>query len=306
MMIRQGGLRRNDRQRLNFARCACRTWLLWLLAALLVTPVSLVRAQSPSPSVEEIPMERCDGLPVIKVRATGAEMRFLVDTAATSILNLKSFSGGEWKQAEISSWKGTDAVQAKEISVMELEIGGHRLRNLRLRAIDLSGIARACGGKIDGILGFDLMEKVGITLNLKRQVAQVDVSADSLRARMQQMETAMHGCMAAFDTGNHPALEECFDPEIVLYTHQGEFHGRKQVMNYLHDQYLQYAPNVHYDEKLKDARLFGDVLWYTYDYSIETPREHITGHGMAMCRRNGARWRILNMHNSLLSTANGN
>jgi len=51
---------------------------------------------------------------------------------------------------------------------------------------------------------------------------------------------------------------------------------------------------------MKEARLFGDVLWYTYDYSLETPRERQTGHGMAMCRKSGPRWRIINMHNSLL------
>lgn len=310
MMQHHDGQRR-DNPILNGVRCACPPGLRWavlLLAAVLLDmfPLNLVpavHAQSPAPSVEEIPMEHCDGLPVIKVKAAGAEMRFLVDTAATSILNIKSFSGGEWKPAEVSSWKGTDAVQAKEISLPELEIGGHHLHNLRLRALDLSGISRSCGGRIDGILGFELMEKLGITLNLKRQIAQVDVSADGLRARLHEMENAMHGCMDAFDTGNRETLAECFDPEIVLYTHQGEFHGRKQVMEYLHEQYLKYAPNVHFDEKLKDARLFGDVLWYTYDYSIETPREHVNGHGMAMCRRNGARWRILNMHNSLMTAA---
>jgi len=41
------------------------------------------------------------------------------------------------------------------------------------------------------------------------------------------------------------------------------------------------------------------ALWYTYDYEIISPKEHLVGRGMSMCRKDGARWRILNMHNSL-------
>jgi len=42
----------------------------------------------------EVPIERCDRLPVVKVRIGSTEMRFLVDTAATTMLNLKSFTTG--------------------------------------------------------------------------------------------------------------------------------------------------------------------------------------------------------------------
>jgi len=46
------------------------------------------------------------------------------------------------------------------------------------------------------------------------------------------------------------------------------------------------------------VKLFGDALWYTYDYEIISPKEHLVGRGMSMCRKTGTRWRILNMHNS--------
>jgi hypothetical protein len=271
-------------------------------ALLMAAPILLLppAARSQTPPAQGIPIEHCDGLPVMKVRAAGVEKRFLVDTAANSILDSRSFSGGEWKHVEISSWKGADTAQAREITLTELEIGGRSVHNLKLRAIDLSGIAKTCGGKIDGILGFDLMEKMGITIDLKRKMAQIEDSPDMLRVRLNEMESAMHGCSAAFGLGNVAELAECFDPEIILYTHGGEFHGKKQVMDYLQGEYLKYAPNVNYTERMKEARLFGDVLWYTYDYSLETPRERQTGHGMAMCRRSGPRWRIINMHNSLL------
>lgn len=51
--------------------------------------------------------------------------------------------------------------------------------------------------------------------------------------------------------------------------------------------------NVH------DMKLFGNALWYTYDYDLDTPHFRSEGHGMAMCRKAEGRWRILNMHNSL-------
>ena len=273
---------------------------LFLLLIMIYLQAPPAWSQTPLSSTGEVPIEHCDGLPVIRVRAAGAEMRFLVDTAANSILDLKSFSGGEWKQVEVSSWQGVTGARAREIVLKELEVGGSTLRDLKLRAIDLSAIARACGGKINGILGFDLMEKLGITLNLKRQIAEIEVSTDGLRSHLSEMEGAMHGCNAAFAEGDAAALADCFDPEIVLYTHVGEFRGKKEVMDYLQQHYLQYAPRIRYEEKLKEARMFGDVLWYTYDYVLETPREHLAGHGMAMCRRSGPRWRILNMHNSLL------
>jgi len=114
------------------------------------------------------------------------------------------------------------------------------------------------------------------------------------------MELNMHRCNVAFDTGNSVELAECFDPGIVFYTPQGEFRGRREVMDYLQQRYLKFAPNLHYKMCVRDMKTFGDALWYSYDYTIDSPQEHIAGHGMSMCRRDKDRWRILNLHNSFL------
>src|SRR5260370_29399905 len=42
-------------------------------------------------SVDEIELEHCDRLPMVKVQFDGTEKYLLLDTAATSILNRKSF-----------------------------------------------------------------------------------------------------------------------------------------------------------------------------------------------------------------------
>jgi len=275
-----------------------------LLLLSLLAACGEVHAQAPE-ATSEIPIERCDLLPIVKVRIDGTDMRFLLDTAATSMLNIKSFSSGHSKEIQVTSWSGTAATSAREVFLPEILFGDHRLRDLRLPAIDLSPIGNACGGKIDGILGVDLLDKMGVTIDLKRRVASVAPPPANASALYEQMEAAMHHCTAAFESGNAAELEDCFDLEIVLFAPQGEFRGRKEVMNYLQRRFLQYSPKLSYKMNLHDVKLFGDALWYSYDYEIVSPKEHLIGRGMSMCRKDGAHWRILNMHNSLRDAESG-
>jgi hypothetical protein len=254
---------------------------------------------------DEVPIERCDGLPMIRVRIDGSEMRFLVDTAATTTLNLKSFSVGELKSIRVTSWNGTAATSAREVFLPELALGRHRLEKLKLPAIDLSPIGKACGGKVDGILGVDLLDKLGMTIDLKRQVAQLEVTPAEARERFEEMEASTSHCNDAFNLGKEDVLEQCFDPEIILFTPMGEFRGREQVMDFLKEHYLQFAPHIHYEMKPRDIQSLGDAMWYSYDYTIESPSKSIAGRGMAVCRRSGGRWRILNMHNSVMEPETG-
>src|SRR5215469_3050007 len=91
-------------------------------------------------SGDEIPLERCDRLPVVKAHTGEMELRLLVDTGATTMLNLKSFAGGSAKHIRVSSWSGTADTSAREVSLSTLTLGSHTLRNLKLPAIDLSPI----------------------------------------------------------------------------------------------------------------------------------------------------------------------
>ena len=249
---------------------------------------------------DEIPIEKCDVLPVVRVKIAGSEMRFLLDTGATTILNLHSFAAAGMKEIQVSSWSGTAATSAREVRLPELVLGNHRLKDLRLPAIDLSPIGKACGGRVDGILGVDLMDRMGVTIDLKRQVALMDSTVKDAREMYGQMETHMHQCADAFEQGNAKELEECFDPEIVLYTPDGEYRGRKQAVEYLQARYMKYAPNLCYKMTVQDVKCFGDALWYSYEYEITAPAEHVVGHGMSMCRRTQGRWYVVNLHNSLL------
>jgi len=260
----------------------------------------VARSQEPA-AVDEIPIEKCDVLPVVKLTIDGVPMTFLLDTGATTILNLGSFSSGRSKQIEVSSWNGTAATSAKEVKLPELVLGSHRLKDLRLPAIDLGPIGKACGARIDGILGVDVLDRMGVTIDLKRKVARMESEVDP-RAMYELMESGMHQCTVAFEKGDPKVLEECFDPEIVLYTRDGEFRGNKRAVEYLQERFMKYAPNICYKMNLKEAKMFGEALWYSYDYTIETPAQHITGHGMSMCKREHGKWVVLNLHNAELST----
>src|SRR5712691_2717047 len=198
------------------------------LTALSFALPAVVRAQEPT-SGNEIPIERCDLLPVVRVRIDGTDMRFLLDTGATSMLNLKSFSSGRSKEIQVTSWSGTAATSAREVFLPEVLLGDHRLRDLRLPAIDLSPIGNACGGKIDGILGVDLLDKMGVTIDLKRRIASVGPPPANAGAAYEQMDASVHHCTSAFESGNAGELEDCFDPEIILFALQREYRGRKEV-----------------------------------------------------------------------------
>jgi hypothetical protein len=249
---------------------------------------------------DEIPIEKCDVLPVVKVKVDGAEMRFLLDTGATTMLNIRSFSTGRSKDVEVTSWTGTAATSAREVRLPVLALGSHELKDLKLPAIDLSPIGKACGGRVDGILGVDLLDRMGVTIDLKRQVASTGPAETDPRVIYGQMEAHMHHCAEAFEQGAVKELEACFDPDIVLYSPDGEYHGRKQAVEYLKRRYMKYAPDLGYTMKLQDVKSFGDALWYSYEYEITAPQEHVVGHGMSMCRKDSNRkWVILNLHNSL-------
>lgn len=277
------------------------------LAGMLVPALVLlgVAASAQEPSAgEEIPIERCDRLPVVRVQVEGVDMHFLVDTAATSMLNLKSFSEGRVKEIRVSSWRGTSITSAREVTLPELALGSYRLRHLKLPAIDLSPLAQACGGAIDGILGVDLLERMGATIDLKNRVARLGGEPAGQREspRLQEFLASQRACLEAFNRGDAHFFQGCLDPGVVLFTPWGEVHGRRDMLDYLQRRYFNLDPPARLELRPHDFRMLGDAVWYGYDYTIKLPDRLIEARGMAICRKSGGRWRLLNMHNSILHT----
>lgn len=260
-------------------------------------------AQTPTNGTE-IPLQRCDRLPVAILQVDKADKRFLLDTAATSILNAKSFTSGRTKEVHVTSWNQTTALNAREVSIGELTLGSHSLRGVRLPAIDLSAIAKACGGPLDGILGVDLLEQLGVTIDLKRSVARLGVAPPSASeaSLIADMEQAMHSCSEAFNNADADRLAFCFDPDFILSSPSGELRGRDQATNHFRKQYFGRTPHVHLSMSMNDQRAVGDVVWSLYDYTIESPSVHTTGRGMMLCRKSENRWYILSMHESAIES----
>ena len=258
-----------------------------------------VAAQTPA-APTEIPIQHCDRLPVVILQVDKEDKRFLVDTAATSFLNARSFTGMITREVHVQSWNETTNLNARDISIGELALGSHAIRNVKLPAIDLSAISKACGGQLDGILGVDLLERLGVTIDLERSVARLGSTPaprNSEPALIAEMEKAIEACSAAFNSADIERLAACFDPEFVLRSPGGELHGREQATNYFR-QYFGASPQAHLSMTMSDQRAVGELVWGLYDYTIEAASKHSSGRGMMLCRKSGNRWYILSMHES--------
>lgn len=270
-----------------------RRWFFFFSLSLLVLAIpSLALAQ-------EIPLERCDALPGVEVKVAGQPRWFLIDTAATSMLNVESFAQGSSRDIQVTSWSGTLATSAKEVTVEGLEVGRTKVARLTLPAIDLSAIGKACGRKIDGILGADLLRKMGAAVDLKRQILHV-TTADEVRetqlASEMQRETAR--CTKAFNESDESTFRDCLDPKIVMFTTKEELYGREKVANYFRERYFHQASPARLEIRESAFHAVGEAVWYEYQFTIDMEAGRLSGRGMAMCKKTDGHWRMASMHHS--------
>lgn len=247
-----------------------------------------------------IPLEHCDSLPIVEVEIAGQPMHFLVDTAATSLLNLRSFAEGRTRDVQITSWNGTLATSAREVTISEVVIGRTKLFALKLPAIDLSAVGNACGHRIDGVLGVDLLARMGATIDLKHQtirVTTVDEERDTRLTEEIHRETLQ--CLNAFNKSDEPSFADCLDPKITLFTSDTELIGREPVLVYFRDRYFHQTPAAKLEIHESAFHPIGEAVWYEYEFTIESTSGSLRGRGMAMCRKTRGRWRIASMHHSI-------
>jgi ketosteroid isomerase-like protein len=269
-----------------------------------LVPVAILFSVMTAPGAvygQEIPLERCDTLPVIQVAAAGQQAWFLVDTAATSMLNLESFAHGLTRDVRVTSWSGTLATSAKEVTIAELAVGRTKLVRLKLPAIDLSAIGKACGRKIDGILGVDLLGKIGATIDLKRELLHVTTAEEESGAKLvSEMQRDTERCKKAFNDSSEDTFADCLDTKIVLFTANEEFHGREKVVGYFRDRYFYQSPPALLEIRESAFHPIGDAVWYEYEFTIKSEPGRLHGRGMAMCRKSDGRWRMASMHHSVV------
>ncbi len=252
---------------------------------------------------QEIPLEHCDALPVTQVLVAGQPHLFLVDTAATSLLNVESFAQGAAREVRITSWRGTLATSAKEVTLRDFQVGRTEVVELKLPAIDLSAIGKACGRKIDGILGADLLGKLGATVDLKRQLLRVATVDDEREAALvEEMRRDTAQCIQAFNQSDEVSFSDCLDPKIVLFTTKEELYGREKVVGYFRERYFHQTPLARLEIHQSAFHAVGEAVWYEYEFTLESNRGRLHGRGMAMCRKSDGHWRMASMHHSIVQS----
>jgi hypothetical protein len=267
----------------------------------LLAPLVVLLAIALPAEAQEIALKHCDKLPVVEVTVGSQPMLFLVDTAATSMLNLNSFTTGKARGTRVTSWTGTLATSGRQVTLDELTVGNTKLSRLEMLAIDLSAIGKACGRKIDGILGMDLLAKLGATIDMKRQLMHVSTASEVRgHAAVTDMMGEMQRCVEAFNESDEKAFAECLDPKIVLFTASAELYGREQTIGYFRERYFHQKPAAQLEIRESAYHPIGDAIWYEYEFAIASTRGVLRGRGMAMCRKSEGHWRMASMHHSVV------
>src|ERR1700757_1945455 len=81
--------------------------LVFFFASLIVSLTARGAGAQTATVGTEIPLQRCDRLPVAILQVDKADNRFLIDKAATSLLNEKSFPRGRTKEVHVQSCNQT-------------------------------------------------------------------------------------------------------------------------------------------------------------------------------------------------------
>lgn len=287
---------------LTVARFNVRKFLLRLILCSVAAQLPAVlplSAQEPRGRVApgEVPLERCDKLPVVGVRVDGTPKRFLVDTAATSFLNQRSFAGGRRTDVNVSSWSGDTKTLAREVDVEEFTLGDQTLRGLRIPAIELGWMEKVCGGHIDGVIGVDLLERFGATIDLQKRVAVV-AGGRAERTREHEARGFVDSCIDLFNRADWNHFGDCVDPEVVWLMRDQDVHGRKHLIEYLESCGRGECSHALPQVRIERFWFAGDVAWFEYISRI--PGQEPELRGMAIVHRDGDRWLLVNVSNSEL------
>jgi Domain of unknown function (DUF4440)/Aspartyl protease len=251
-------------------------------------------------SAQEIPLEHCDALPVIPVEVNGRAMRFLVDTAATSLLNAQSFSEGRDRDVRITSWRGTQATSAREVSIREMVVGRTKLMAFRLPAVDLTAIGQACGRKIDGVLGVDLLAKLGADIDLKRQTMRLSTVEEQRGVELaKEVDRQIQRCVEAFNEADERFFTECLEPQFAFFIDQQVVMGRAAALRVLCEPYWHGSPATMLKIHESAVHPIGEAVWYEFEFTIDTAGGSLHGRCMSLWRKSNGRWRMASMHDTM-------
>jgi Aspartyl protease len=252
---------------------------------------------APAPA-QEIRLATCDVLPVAEVSISGAKFLFLVDTAATSFLNSQSFARGPELRIPVTSWSGTTETRGQQVTVGDLAVGGRHLRNVRLPAVDLSAIGRACGRRLDGIFGIDLLQAFGASVQFDRGSARLLVRSEDAHDKLASFDRQFVTCAQSLSRGDENGLLGCLDQDVVLATADADFYGLADVLEFLRQKYRVRDPSTQLSMTILNRHILGEGMWTEYDLRVAVLDRVVVQRGSALWHEIDGQWRALYVNQS--------
>lgn len=249
---------------------------------------------------QDISLQSCRGLATIEASAGQRRLRFVVDTGATSsLLNAKSFPVGDATRVVMHSWNGASSANGREARISDLAIGGHHLNAMSFLAVDLSDLERECGKEIDGIMGADLIRRLGLEIDLKKRVARFAGDTREQANEFTDLSKQLERCSAAFNRSDEKAFGDCLDPEVALVVSGKDYRGRDAVLQYFDDEYFANGRSATISIDSSAYHTAGEVVWIEYELSIRFDNRVIQERGTALFEKSGAQWLMVNLHHSI-------
>jgi ketosteroid isomerase-like protein len=249
---------------------------------------------------QEIPLDNCGQLPIVKASVNKRPFQFLLDTGADiTLLNVKSFSSPETAEITMESWTGSAGTPARKVTLRDFTLGEHVLQNLTLLAVDLTPVERSCQKRVDGVLGADMIARLGLTIDLKNHVAVLNTSPKTAEERFSQLEQHQAACVQAFNRSDEKTFEQCLDPNMVLQPPKGDCRGREAIMKHFKEAYFGQDPPVLVSLTPRQHHEVGPVIWIEYDMLVTVGPQVMKGKGTALYQKSHDRWLMSNMNYSL-------
>jgi hypothetical protein len=249
-------------------------------------------------AAQEIRLETCDVLPVAEVSISGVKFLFLVDTAATSFLNSQSFAGGSERKIPVTSWSGTTETRGQQVTVDDFAVAGRHLRNVRLPAVDLSAMGRACGRRLDGIFGVDLLHAFGASVQFDHGSARLLVRSEDARDRLAAFDRQSITCGQSLSRGDDRGLLGCLDQEIMLATADGDFYGLEDVVEFLKQKYRVLEPSSQLSMTILSRHILGEGMWTEYELRVAFLDRVVDQRGSALWREIDGQWHAFYVNHS--------
>jgi hypothetical protein len=136
-----------------------------------------------------------------------------------------------------------------------------------------------------------------VSQNAIRTLVSARVSAVTSELRREQHRTGRHN--SEWLNTVTASFSQCLDPDIVLFTSEGDYRGRNAVMKYFRECYFGQTPKVLVSIAPRERHLIGGVIWIEYDMFVTIGNQVAKVHGTALYRKGKERWLMSNMNYSV-------